>query len=110
MREWAQGFHENFLGELARAGYTPEQALKWVWKPYRAENLRIIGEGRDCNLDRLALERGQIADAMQRAAGEGPHIDRDFYRSQKIVLVLVPGFTHETLRNLSWHEQIERKD
>lgn len=108
MTDWAQRFHEHFITELRREGYRAEQMRHWLWKPYRIEDLRVTGPDRDADYRKLELKETEIEATLARA--DPSVIDRDFYRQQKIVLVLVPGFTHETLRNLSWHEQIERKD
>lgn len=108
MREGARTFHEYFVAELRREGFTAAQMLQWLWQPYRVEDLRITGPDRDPDLTRLELDAAEL-DALLARVAPSP-VDREFYRRQKLVLVLVPGFTHETLRNLSWHEQIERRD
>ncbi|MEQ1440310.1 hypothetical protein AAG565_13200 [Fontimonas sp. SYSU GA230001] len=107
--DWAERFHHNFLAQLKRENATAEQVARWALRPYRIADLRIVGEGRDRDLARLTLDEAQAAAALDAVAADDS-ITPDFYRSQKVVLVLVPGFTHETLRNLSWHEQIERRD
>ena len=107
MQQAAQRFHANFLAQLAREGYTPAQAAQWVFKPYQPADLRITGAQRDRDLSKLSVSAEELTAGM---AQPDASITRDFYRQQKIALVLMPGFTHETLRNFSWHEQIERKD
>lgn len=104
----AERFFSHFLAEL-QGGRRPAPAItRHLWKPYQVDDLRILGPDRDRDLGRLQLDPSAAAVA---AAGTAvPPLDTAFYRSRKIALVLVPGFTHETLRNYSWHEQIERRD
>jgi hypothetical protein len=106
---WAERFHDHFLAQLKREGATAEQVARWAFRPYRIEDLRITGDDRDCDLARLTLDEAQAVAALAAVPADAS-ITPAFYRSQKIVLVLLPGFTHETLRNLAWHEQIERRD
>ena len=108
MTDWAARFQQHFLAQLKADGASPEQASQWVWQPAALNNLKQLGEGRDSTLEKLTLSPAQAAAAMQQAPA--PAVDAAFYAKQKTVLVLVPGFTHETLRNYSWHEQIHRKD
>ena len=104
----SQRFVLNFIRQLAGQGYDAGQIAQWVWKPYDLAGLRITGADRDPDLSKLALTQEEIRSLLEQAPAST--VDRDFYRRQKIVLVLLPGFTHETLKNLSWHEQIERRD
>lgn len=106
----AQVFHRHFAGYLQDAGYTPEQMIEHMWRPYELADLSITGEGRDTDLSKLAL----TVDHLKTALGDAHPSDRMagsvFYNNHKIIMVVVPGFTHETLRNLSLHEEMERKD
>jgi hypothetical protein len=110
MSEWANRFSDCFIGELRREGYSAEQIAGWVWKPYRVQDLNISGVHRDLDYSKLTLSVAEVEQVLARIGAQEAAAAREFYRQQKIVLVLVPGFTHETLKNLSWHEQIERKD
>lgn len=102
----SQQFFGHFARELAGAGYTPEQSLQYLWRPYDLADLKITGDDRDRDLSRLSLTADDIRKELE-APATGPTAASDFSK-QKIVLVVVPGFTHETLRNLSFHEEIER--
>lgn len=106
---WGERFQRNFLAQLKREGMPAAQVARNVLRPYCVSDLRVTGGGRDVSLSRLVMDEGEIETALAAVEADGS-ITPAFYRNQKIVLVLVPGFTHETLRNLSWHEQIERKD
>ena len=106
----AQVFYSNFLGQLARDGLTPEQAAQHVWKPYALDALNITGTGRDTTLTALRVNAEEVAADMAAARGQAAAINLDFYRAQRAVIVLVPGFTHETLHNYSFHEEIQRRN
>lgn len=109
MQNGAERFHANFLAQLKREGATAAQVAQWMFKPYRVEDLRILGAGRDLDLKRLTLTEAEAAAALAATPAD-EYITHEFYRRQKIVLVMMPGFTHETLRNYSWHEQVQRRD
>lgn len=106
----AQTFHRHFAGYLQDAGYTPEQMLEHMWRPYDVSDLSITGEGRDSDLSRLALTADHLRGTLSQAHPSERLVGPSLYGNQKIIMVLVPGFTHETLRNLSLHEEMERKD
>jgi len=108
--DWAQRFSEYFIRQLAEEGYSLEQIAQWVWKPYRLDQLCMAGAGRDQDYSKLKFCPADARDVLSRPPSSGGAANKDFYFRQKIALVLLPGFMHETLRNLSWHEQIERKD
>ncbi len=110
MTDWAQRFSEYFIRQLAAEGHSLEQISQWMWKPYRVDELRITGADRDQDYSKLELTPVEIREILERAPSTGVAANKDFYIQQRIALVLMPGFTHETLKNLSWHEQIERKD
>lgn len=105
----ARRFRDNFLWQLQAAGHTPAQIARWMWKPYCYDDLRVTGEGRDRDLSHIELTAADIETALTGLAEPLPRIDDDFFRSQKTVIVMVPGFTHETLKNYSWHEQVRHK-
>lgn len=110
MPDWARRFFENYLGQLRREAFTPAEISHLAWKPFRIGDLGITGPERDLDYRKIELSPAEAEAALAEIGEEDPRIDRDFYRRQRIVLVLVPGFSHETLRNFSFHEQIERKD
>lgn len=110
MTDWAQRFSEYFIRQLADEGYSAEQIVQWAWKPYRLDELRITGADRDLDCSKLKLHPMDVREVLARPPCTGVAANKDFYFQQKFALVMLPGFTHETLKNLSWHEQIERKD
>ena len=110
MTHWAERFSEHFIGELAQAGHAPAQIAQWVWKPYWIQDLKIFGPDRDTDYSRLSMSAADVEQVLAGLRQPLPEMDLHYYRQQKIVLVMLPGFMHETLRNLSWHEQIERKN
>lgn len=103
----AQRFFQHFVHEMHAAGLSPPQMLQHAWRPYAVDELNVTGPNRDQNLDKLALTEDDIHAALQT---DHQPVDNDVYRDQNIALILVPGYTHETLKNLSWHEQMERRD
>lgn len=110
MTDWAQRFSEYFIRHLAAQGFSAEQIAQWMWKPYRLDQLRITGADRDRDYSKLDLNPTEVREILARASATGVAANQDLYSKQKIVMVMLPGFTHETLKNFSWHEQIERKD
>lgn len=105
-----QRFFDFFAGELAREGYNAEQSARFLWQPLTPEDSQILGPVRDNNLNRLMVNGDQVRAAVARAEqSNAPPINRDFFRHQKTVLILLPGYTHETLRNLSWHDSLQDK-
>lgn len=101
-------FYEHFVAELKASGLEPGQMARHVWKPRALDQLAFLGPDRDRDFGKLEVSTD---DLMQGSTPEDRKpLDASFYHRQKRVLILVPGFTHETLRNYSWHEQIQRKD
>ena len=105
----ARRFRDNFLWQLRAAGHEPARIARWMWKPYRIDDLRVTGEHRDRDLGALELGVQDVEVALAGLEEPLPRIDEAFFRKEKTVFVLVPGFTHETLKNFSWHEQVQRK-
>ncbi len=105
----ARRFRDNFLWQLRAEGHDPAQIARWMWKPSRVEDLRIAGVRRDLDLSGIAYSAEEVEAALAGLQAPEPRIDEAFFRNQKTVLVMVPGFTHETLKNFSWHEQVQRK-
>lgn len=113
MSNWAAVFQRNFVRELTAAGYSADQIARFTWAPYQLSDLAIRGTQRDTDLHKIAVSAADIRTLQQRhglQAAIKTAVDGSFLRRHKIALVLMPGFTHETLRNLSWHEQMNRKD
>jgi hypothetical protein len=108
MDDDAQRFHAHFVAELRAQGHEAAWIARHAWRPITPSPGQVLGDARDRDLSRLELSTAEI-DALPADAGRAP-LDEAFYSRQKLVLVLVPGFTHETLRNFSWHEQVQRTD
>lgn len=104
----AEHFFACFIAELKAEGRSPAEIARYAWKPYRLADLPVLGADRDLDLRRLELSADEVG-AVPKPPGFVP-LDMAACREQKLVLVLFPGFTHETLRNFSWHEEIERRD
>ena len=104
----AQRFYMHFTTEMKAAGYDPAFMARQAWKPVPMSALSILGPQRDRDLRKLEAGPADMA-ALPDSSLQEP-LDGEFWHAQKIALVLVPGFTHETLKNYSWHEQIERRD
>lgn len=110
MADWGQQFFDNFAGELRRDGYSAEQSLRFLWQPTPIEKLNILGPERDQDLSKLATNADAVHAALKRLDGQQPApVNDDFYQNQKTVLVLLPGYTHETLKNISWHDTLQAK-
>lgn len=104
----AERFHAHFLAELRSEGRTAAEIARHAWNPTRAEALNVLGPERDRDLHKLHLSDEALH--AKPAPAKRDVLDRAFWQRQKLCLVMVPGFTHETLKHYSWHEQIERKD
>lgn len=104
----AERFHAHFVAELKAEGRDADGIARLVWQPRPVEQLAVLGPARDTGFGRIEASPERIAQAPSPPGFS--KLDLAFYRGQKRVLILVPGFTHETLRNYSWHEQIQRKD
>lgn len=109
MTDWGQQFFDFFAGELHREGLTPEASVPFMWRPTPVDDLNIAGPNRDTDLSRLAISADDVRAALSRLNDSTPPIDSDFYGQQKTVLVLLPGYTHETLKNISWHDTLQAK-
>lgn len=104
----AERFHAHFVAELKAEGRDGTFIARHAWKPTPTEALLILGPNRDRDLRKLEASAAEL-DARPVPA-QRPALDATFWNRQKIALVMVPGFTHETLKNYSWHEQVQRKD
>ncbi len=110
MADWGQTFFDNFASELQRSGYSPEASLSFLWRPAATETLNLVGPQRDTDLSKLAVTVADVKAALARADKQPTQIDSNFYQQQKTVLVLLPGYTHETLKNISWHDTLQSKN
>lgn len=108
--EGARTFNRNFAAYLARDGWTAEQIQRYMWRAHTQDELRQVGDNRDRDFARLEVTPAQVQADIHAKPPTNLLAGPDFYRRQKTVLVLVPGFTHETLRYLSFHEEMHRRD
>lgn len=106
-RKWQNQFFYNFLEQLNLAGYSPEQITRYAWKPFLKQDLNILGKNRDKDFSKVELTATEVQQFLQELPNDQIQIDRDFFRQRKVAILLVPGFTHHTLKNLSLHEQME---
>lgn len=105
----AEQFFHHYVKELAAEGLGPSQIRQFAWNPTPLDELAITGEGRDRDLRKLALSVEQVQAVLADQTLGGTYA-RNQYANEKIVLVVVPGFTHETLKNLSFHQEMNRPD
>ncbi|MCB1156152.1 MAG: hypothetical protein H7A25_04695 [Leptospiraceae bacterium] len=105
--KWQYTFFYNYLEQLKLAGYTNKEICKVAWKPYLIDDLKVMGEDRDLDFHKVLLKPEEVDTYLQKIPDTKISIDEEFFRKRKTVILLVPGFTHHTLKNLSLHEQIE---
>ena len=103
---WPQRFFDNFLLELDAAGYTPEQMARFLWKPYDAGDLSIVGDDRDLSFDKVEAHTAEIEQRVIGLRTPDSSVD-DLVARQKLILVVLPGYTHQTLQYPAFHEQVE---
>lgn len=97
-------FFQHFLAYMQAQGLSAEQMHAHVWKPHHPHDLKLLGPDRDRDFKAIELSERDIRAQLSSLSPGGFCINGDFYRDDRTVYVLVPGFTHETLRNLSLHE------
>jgi len=108
VRHWQNRFFCNFLYELNRAEYTPEDISKYVWKPFSPDDLIISGPDRDLSLFKVQTVPAEISRYLNNLPPNQVDSD-DYFSSQKLVLILLPGFTHHTLKYPAFIAQDEFK-
>ncbi|MBF0120816.1 MAG: hypothetical protein HQK79_18460 [Desulfobacterales bacterium] len=96
-KKWQNLFFNNFLDELDKAGYTPEEIAKYVWKPFLPEDLVVSGPDKDLSFFKVQAVPGEISRYLERKQVSEMDVD-EFCKKQKLVLILLPGFTHHTLQ------------
>lgn len=107
---WQKIFFQNFLEELRDFQYSPVQISKILWKPFSQTDLNIFGENRDRDFSKLNLSPLEIQDELSQMTPSKVKVNLEFLRERKIVVLIIPGFTHHTLKNLSLHEQMYDKN
>ncbi len=103
---WIDRFFGNFLMELREADATPEQVCKVAWKPVPPKDLVITGPDRDLSFHKVEI----VPDEAERYLTRLPPANFDveaLLEHQKLIFVLLPGFTHHTLRFPAFYELVE---
>ena len=107
-KKWQELFYRCFLEEMQRDGYTPEQMSRYAWKPFQKDDLVIKGPGRDMDFSKVQVSPAEIRSEL--AKGSASKADAgEFLRDEKLVLLLLPGFTHHTLKFPAFIAQEELK-
>lgn len=105
---WQQFFHRAFLQQMKAAGLSADDCTRYAWRPREVPMAAIVGAERDRDLSRLALTKAEVQQAWD-APLLAPSLNRTSWNKQKIALVLMPGYTHETLRKHSWHVEVDNR-
>ena len=107
-KQWSEVFFNNFLYELDKSGLSPAQISKFMWKPFIPEDLNFTGHDRDLTFFKVQAAPVEISRYLERLPAE--QIDpMVFLKQQKLVIVLLPGFTHHTLKYQAFIAQDEFK-
>ncbi len=104
-----QRFFHNYLAELHADGYTPEQIARYVWKPFAPEDLEITGPDRDLSYYKVEATPAEIERYLERLPKSRVRAG-NLLREQKLILVLLPGFTHQTLQYPAFYELVEPQE
>ncbi|KPA19657.1 hypothetical protein MHK_000150 [Candidatus Magnetomorum sp. HK-1] len=96
-RRWQTSFFHHFLFELNQAGYSPEEITKFVWKPFSPEDIQISGSDRDLSFHKVETVPAEIKRFIDRLPEKQLDVDK-VLNNEKIVMILLPGFTHHTLK------------
>ena len=102
---WQNIFFHNFLEQLRDFRLSPEQISRLVWRPFSENELKIFGEDRDTDFAKISLTPEEIKKSLSGLPESPIKVNLDFLRERKIVVLIIPGFTHHTLRNLSLHSE-----
>ncbi len=101
-----QRFFQHFLAELHSDGYTPAQIARYVWKPFAAEDLAITGPDRDLSYHKVEATPAEIERYLEHLPKSRVRAG-NLLREQKLIIILLPGFTHQTLQYPAFHELVE---
>ena len=104
--DWSERFFFNFLAELRQAGCTPEQISRAAWKPVKPRDLVITGPDRDLSFHKVEIIPAEAERYVRRLPRTTVDVEALLAR-QKLVFVLLPGFTHHTLRYPAFYELVE---
>jgi len=100
-------FFDAFAGHLAREGMAAHNAAQHMWLPFDPSQEPMLGEGRKQSLDHLTPSITALTEVMHQQQASAEQLDLAWMANAPIGLILVPGFTHETLRHYSWHEAMD---
>ncbi len=100
-------FFDAFAGQLAREGMAAHNAARHMWLPFDPAREPMLGEGRNRSLLHLTPSTAELAEVMQQQRAQAEKLNLDWMSETPVGLILVPGFTHETLRHYSWHEAMD---
>lgn len=95
-----QRFFHAFAQQMATQGLSPEIAARHIWHPVDVNDAQPFAPGSREALNKLYVRPEELAEIMRTPHAPPP-------RTDKLALILVPGFTHETLRYRSWHETVD---
>jgi hypothetical protein len=96
-RRWQTSFFQHFLFELNQENYLPEEIVKYVWKPFCPEDLVITGPDRDLSYHKVEVIPAEVQRYIDRLTEKQLNVD-SFLEKEKIIMILLPGFTHHTLK------------
>ncbi|MGB1556965.1 MAG: hypothetical protein ACPHCJ_04210, partial [Oceanococcaceae bacterium] len=103
----AERFLSAFAGQLARAGFSADAARAYVWRSFDPASEPMLGPQRHTDLQHLEMDATSMAEWMREGLPAAQALHTRFASSAPVALILVPGFTHETLRNRSFHEVVD---
>jgi len=96
-KNWQNRFFDNFLFEMKKAGMKPDEICNFVWKPFTNNELKITGSERDLDFSKVQLSPGEIKSRLEGLVSSDFNSE-EFFKNQKLVIVILPGFTHHTLK------------
>ena len=108
-RRWQTSFFHHFLFELNQANYSPEEISRYVWKPFSPDDIIITGADRDLSFHKVEAVPAEIKRFIDRLPEKQIDVDK-VLKSEKIVMILLPGFTHHTLKFPAFIAQDQFKD
>lgn len=103
----SQRFFRHFVRQMGASGLTPAEAARHLWRPCDYDAVAASTESRHTMLSRLALGADELASQMDAPTVIPARVDPP---RPAPALLLLPGFTHETLRHRSWHEVVDDTD
>ena len=101
-------FLRRFVSEMHHQGMPPQDMSRFVLRPHDPQALAYSGDGRDRSVAPLLMSASEITELLNEGDMPAPLgcTESDTCGSD-LVLIMVPGFTHETLKHYSWHELMD---